>query len=378
MKTLFTIDCRPRGGGAPISTGNLIESLVKSNTEIQVGLLMPDCEEKYSFENSLDIFRLSKFKNSFPYMFLKPIQWLKLAYYVRIIIKTYNPDIIHCQMPKVAMAVSVLKKIRLIDKNIILIYTDREHFATLKKKHRLVYKCLIGKEYDAVICLSQINAEFWKKVVPTVQTEVIPNSAGRSYECSEIKSNISKQEKTLNILFAGRMDPVKNWELALEIISLTANQGIHCSVILSCKTSEKDQCEIYEIAAKETGADVTFYYNLKESEMISMFDKADIFVITSFSESFGRTIVEAMSRKCIVLGTTGGAIPEVIGDKENILSYNSYDFIRRINYYRDNPNSLKTDKEKCYKRFIENYTIDICGKKTLSLYQELYKSRFNN
>ena len=185
MKILYSIDCRPRGGGAPISSGILIESLIETNPELEIGLIMPDYEgENYDFEGSIDVFRIPGY-SSFPYMFQNPLQWLRLVWKVKEIIATFKPNIIHCQMPKVAMAVSLLKKAKLIDEDIILVYTDREHLATLKKKHLPIYRFFIAKEYDSVISLSRVNENFWRKNTPIIKVDVIANPAGKNYEILE-------------------------------------------------------------------------------------------------------------------------------------------------------------------------------------------------
>ena len=77
-----------------------------------------------------------------------------------------------------------------------------------------------------------------------------------------------------------------------------------------------------------------FYYDL------------DIFVLTSEGESFGRTLIEAMARKCVVLGTNSGGVPDVIGNKEFLFEVNDVDDVcDKITNYVGNKEKLQKAKQ---------------------------------
>lgn len=58
----------------------------------------------------------------------------------------------------------------------------------------------------------------------------------------------------------------------------------------------------------------------KNESLVQAYDNADIFILTSKSEAFGRTAVEAMSRKCVVFGTRILGLSDVIKDSDYLYS----------------------------------------------------------
>jgi len=62
-------------------------------------------------------------------------------------------------------------------------------------------------------------------------------------------------------------------------------------------------------------------------------------------ESFGRTAIEAMSRKCAVLGRNVGGLPEVIQKEANIFDCDADKFVNRILEYKKNTEELEKDKD---------------------------------
>ena len=58
--------------------------------------------------------------------------------------------------------------------------------------------------------------------------------------------------------------------------------------------------------------------NAGKEIMQQMYAAMDIFVLTSEFESFGRTLVEAMSKKTVVIPTNSGGAPNVVGNEKNL------------------------------------------------------------
>lgn len=113
------------------------------------------------------------------------------------------------------------------------------------------------------------------------------------------------------------------------------------------------------------------FHNVTQEVMSNLYYMSDIFILTSDRESFGRTAIEAMSRKCVVIGRNVGGLPEVIGKEENILECDVNAFSERILFYKSNIDSLNKDKEWFLNRFINNYTVNANTEKHKSIYDDI-------
>lgn len=116
---------------------------------------------------------------------------------------------------------------------------------------------------------------------------------------------------------------------------------------------------------------VVFLGGIPHSDMFSWFDRIDIYIQPSTVEGLPRSIIEAMSRACPVVGSRIGGIPELISDKylfeagnvqelKKILltvSNNELDIMAKVNfdkakeYERD---SLEKQRRFFYDMFISN------------------------
>jgi len=118
---------------------------------------------------------------------------------------------------------------------------------------------------------------------------------------------------------------------------------------------------------------------VSEEERIAHYALADVCVFPSLSEPFGIVSLEAMSmEKPIVVGARGvsGFKEQVIPSGKNrtgvhINGEDPKDIAWGINVVLDNLDEAKKWGKNGRKRVIENFTIDRCVKKTLSIYKNV-------
>ena len=356
----FFIDVNFNRGGAPISTKILAEGIARENYESVIVKPYSQTEEKIK---NIKVMQIKEFENEFPFMLLHPIKWIRLCKYIYKNIKQEKYDIIHANMPFSGMAIGMLKKLNLLG-DIFLIYTDREHVADLKWYHRIRYKIFIANEFNKIITISQKSERYWNKIRKDKNTSTIYNTATSAYE--ELTSKENKENK-LEVLFVGRIAKDKNWKLAIEI----AQKLPECNIVFIWSYFNEEQKQEAEDMHQKLveNSNITIKYNLNVDDIKSYYAKADIFIMTSRREAFGRTAVEAMSQKTVVIGTNVGGIPEVISKKENILEADSTKFLERIRFYDKNRKELEQDKEFFYQRYKKNFSL----KANIDNYNKIYK-----
>ena len=138
-------------------------------------------------------------------------------------------------------------------------------------------------------------------------------------------------------------------------------------------TSIRDTIEMFTKMKSLLGERFEGKINIDISEMNKFYYDLDFFILTSKhnTESFGRTLVEAMSRKTIVLTTNSGGSVEVVGNKNNVCE-TADDFIKKIVEYYNNRNLMEEEKEKSFKRVREKYSLKNNVNKHIRMYKNIY------
>ncbi len=116
---------------------------------------------------------------------------------------------------------------------------------------------------------------------------------------------------------------------------------------------------------------ITFTGRISDEQFVKEYAKATMAVIPSIYEGFGLPAGEAMACGVPVISTTGGALPEVVGDAGIIVPHSDHHALKSaITDLLDNPDRAKALGESGYKRVMNHFTWKIAAEKTLETYQE--------
>lgn len=356
----YLIDTNFEQGGAPISTKVLAEAMVE---EYDVCVIKP-----YNLNENETMVQLLPIKgciNSVPYMLFHPIKWLHLCSFVERIVNESKCIILHAHMPNIGMALGYLRMKGKIPTDTKLVYTDREHVASLKLFHRIRYLFFIARQYDAIITLSEVSCTYWTKHAKQAKVLKIYNTASREFESSDFAR---KHNSPLRVIMVGRVACDKGWPLGIDIINKSPRY--HYTLVMSYfDNTKKAEAEILLKDIKDS-SNVDVHFNLSLSKIKELFQQSDILVMPSKRESFGRTAVEAMSQGCAVIATQVGGLPEVIGKPENCIPQEADAFCKRLDYYSKNPDVLEKDKAFFFQRYKKCFSI----RQNIHNHCELYRS----
>ena len=146
------------------------------------------------------------------------------------------------------------------------------------------------------------------------QAHVIPYPVAKS-EIITIKN--SKKSKKVTLLFASRNDPVKGGKLLTKALGLLPDDiqskiqvGFY-GYIPQCELTHLPFLQVNEFVPKEV--------------LEKVYQIADICVIPSLFDNSPNTVYEAMANGKIVVASSVGGIPEIIGSKENGFLFDSKD-----------------------------------------------------
>lgn len=176
----------------------------------------------------------------------------------------------------------------------------------------------IMKEASAIFFLSEPYKRIvFNKYVPKnikeeleKKTYIIPNGIddfwiSNCYKTKDIKSN----SKNVNIIYAGRVDKNKNIKTTQEALKMLQDNGYNTQFSIVGKIENQ------KIFKKIINYQNTKYYGEKnKEELMKLYRKNDIFVMPSFSETFGLVYAEAMSQGLPVIYTRGQGFDGQFGD----------------------------------------------------------------
>ena len=361
-------------GGEQESTKIILDGL---KDEYKFGIIQPgEAQRKIDSVKRINLGSKKRLKH----VFKNPISFFKYINNVRNSILFEQPKIVHTQAQLSFFIVIFLRILGQIDRDTKLVHTERGLYTKYGKITRFIFLNFMRK-LDVLVTTTEFNKHHWKnandKMSNKITYKMIPNTAGSIFENFD-RTKI-KPDKQFTIGFSGRYTEWKNWPLAIEIIhqldKKIPNQfDIKFAVGCLDEKALKDTEEMFKKLHLDFPQRFSGKINISLDEMSDFYYDLDVFILTSKknTESFGRTLVEAMSRGTAVLTTDAGGAVEVAGN-ENYVGNTANDFVRKIETLISNPEILEKQKENNLIRVKHNYSLE----NNISLHRQLYNELLN-
>ena len=282
------------------------------------------------------------------------------------LIKKEKPDLIHVSMSESLITYGFLRCLGIF-KDIPFVYTDRGLAYGYRRHSKLCIKKTM-KHAECMICTTEYNKSLWLKEKLGVPINVIPNTISTAFDAYDENMRPAMRKKCgigddeFVIGFAGRISEEKDWDFVPELVRALKDGGVDFRVALVISVyEEQDKAIVKRICSSITesiGEDKLIYMqDLSQAEIADYYYMVDVFVMSSMFESFGKAAVEAMSRRCSVVSTSVGGLPEVVGKEENLYTKETVDkFVNRVKKLSEDKKELEADREFFYNRYRNLYT----------------------
>lgn len=138
----------------------------------------------------------------------------------------------------------------------------------------------------------------------------------------------AKEKRPLSIGTAAAVDVVyKGQEYVIRALSLLKKQGI----IFEYHLIGRGDCSRLKKIAVEEGVEdqVLFHGSVPHEQVLDFMDKMDVYIQPSKQEGLPRSLIEAMSRGCLCLGSKTAGIPELL-EKEYVFPKGDVEKIQEI------------------------------------------------
>ena len=202
-----------------------------------------------------------------------------------------------------------------LDENYIKIATEHNYHNNNKQYiNKVITSC---RNSDYLVCVSNELKDFYKGKLKNFKTKVvyIPNVID--------KLPIIKKEHNKNTLIAvGRLAREKGFGDLIDIVNIIKNDIPNIKVNIVGDGYEKDELE-NKIINLNLEKNIFLLGKKTFEEVENLMQESYIYLMTSYTESFGLVLIEAMSNKicCIGFDTSAGA-REILKDGNGILIEN--------------------------------------------------------
>ncbi|MDQ1330352.1 MAG: hypothetical protein QG578_615 [Thermodesulfobacteriota bacterium] len=227
----------------------------------------------------------------------------------------------------------------------------------------------VARRFSRIITVSEcagndISREF---DIPRNRFRIVPN--GINTDIFHPVSGIERE--TGRIIVTNSADtPLKGLFYLLQALAeISKTRKVRLIVV---GTPKKNGAVVKLIKTLGLGHLVTFTGRIGDGEFVRQYARAAMAVVPSVYEGFGLPAGEAMACGVPVISTTGGALPEVVGDAGILVPPADHLLLAgAIQTLLDNPGLADKLGRAGYKRVQDNFTWKRAAEKTIEAYREV-------
>jgi glycosyltransferase involved in cell wall biosynthesis len=178
----------------------------------------------------------------------------------------------------------------------------------------------------------------------------------RSHNRIIVTNSADMPLKGLGFLFQAVAELAHTYEIAVTVVGMPKEDGSIIKLIRKLGI----------------GHLINFTGRIDHREFVRQYARATVAVVPSVYEGFGLPVGEAMACAVPVISTTGGALPEVVGDAGILVPpADPMALARAIREILDNPDRAKELGLAGYQRVLTQFTWSKAAQKTVAAYREV-------
>ncbi|MDR1244203.1 MAG: glycosyltransferase [Endomicrobium sp.] len=350
-------------GGAEIVTIDIANHMSRMQNEVLILYLTGKNSNQDKIDKSVQVIGLNMTKS--------PINFIKVLFYAKTILKNFSPDIVHGQM---------------------------FHANIFSRILRVFYKfpCLICSEHSKIIgigiflrlyritdFLSDLNTNVSKEATEFFirQKAFSNNKSIHMYNGIDLKkfypNNIRKDmrkpytitDNEFLFLNVGRLTLAKDQKNLIEAFSLLCKEYKNVKLMI-IGTGEFEK-ELKNFVLQKNVKDYVIFAGNKNN-VYDYYNCADCFVLSSAWEGFGLVIVESMACALPVIATNAGGIREVLNNDEFIVPIkDSFALYKKMKYMYSLTNEKRKELGNKNLNRAKIFDIDSIASKWLNIYKNL-------
>ncbi len=239
-----------------------------------------------------------------------------------------------------------------------------ETFKTIKKnKVRIEIEEEIMRSCDIILSPTTKEKRALATHTPRAQVIAIPHGVDTTRFTARV-------DGSSNLLYVGRIDPIKGLELLIDALRLL-NNNLRLDIVGG--PSQK-QGDLESIKSYAKGLRISFTGPVSHDELTHYYEHAAMVILPSYYESFGLVALEAMASARPVIGFEDTGLSETVGNRAGILvERNTRELARAIAFLISNK-TTRYDLGNHGSKVVKNYDWSRIARVYLKTYEEIAKN----
>ncbi len=215
----------------------------------------------------------------------------------------------------------------------------------------------INDNSDFVFTNSKATLNYFKKYIDNKKLDY--SYAYIEIDKNKLKTNtrIYKRKKSLKLILTGGILPTKGQDIAAKAISSLIKKELDVELILLGPRYDQDYYEKICNYIENNNLTNSISFIDYVDNPLSYVNQADIVLMCSKSEAYGRVTIEGMALKKTIIGTNSGATKELLQNNEKVLFKpgDYYDLANKIDYFANNKdqiNKFGVSNFNFYKKYV--------------------------
>lgn len=196
------------------------------------------------------------------------------------------------------------------------------------------------------------------------KVQIIPNGVD-SFWIDNIFPEHQFNQGNIKLVYAGRIDANKNITTIQKAVTALVRAGITCSLTVVGSVDDKK-----EFAKISKDLNTSYIPKVSKEDLIRIYRSHDIFVMPSYTESFGLVYAEAMSQGLPVIYTKGQGFDGQFPDGTVGFSVTATDVNEIANKIRECSKNSNQFRINCIKG-VKKFQWNIICQKYMSVYQKI-------
>ena len=221
------------------------------------------------------------------------------------------------------------------------------------------------READELICISKVVYEKFYSMV-NCQMNLVYNGVKKGhYDSDRFKAN------KISIVMIGSLIETKGQGQAIEAAKLLVDKGYEIELNIIGDGPDEVKLKQRVEVAHLTG---TVLFHGFSNDVCNFRKKADIALVCSHQEAFGRVTAEAMMAGNLVIGANSGGTAELVTDEKTGLLYTPgryKDLAEKIEWAINHPKLSRTIIENARKEAVSKFEYERYAKDVLHIYRKL-------